>query len=452
MVKKGDSLKLKIESLSAEGMGIARTEGFVIMVPRALPGEVWHGIVDYVSAHYASAKPVCLESEPSEHRIKVPCSHDAACGGCSLLHMDSEMQAQMKQDNVAACFARIANLPKVPIRPILTAEETFYYRNKSLFPFAQSPHGAVFGMYGRNSHRLVETPDCLLASPLALAAANAVRDWANQYAIPAYDEKSHAGLLRYVMVRSNGDLEAMVVVVTRDAKLPYKQELLAMLHEAVPNLVSVYHNINPQRTNVALGKDFILLDGEAVLRQRLGEAHFLLDPRSFFQVNTGQTVRLYDQVKLAADLRPGQVVFDAYCGVGSIGQYLVRGTQDVQLYGLEIVSEAVELAGKNAQINGIAHASYQVGAAEELFPAWVQKGIHPDCLIVDPPRKGCHPDFIAAAAALKAPKLVYVSCNPATLARDCKLFAEAGYHVQWAQPVDMFPQTDGVETVALLTL
>ena len=446
-LQKNSTLNVLIEDLSPEGHGVAKKDGFVIFVPGALPGEQWQVKLIKITAHYAVARTEKRNGKPSDHRIQPPCPLAAACGGCQIQHMEYASQLTMKEKMVKDCFARIGGMEDANILPIVGMEEPWRYRNKGLFPFGQAADGPCVGLYASHSHRVVPAKDCLIQSGEAISVMQQTLLWAKEKSISIYDEERHTGVLRHVMGRSTTLGETMAVIVTCTPDLPHTKALVDRLRQHVPGLVSVYHNINSQRTNVALGKENRLLWGKATVEERLGPVHFELSPQSFFQVNPLQTVKLYDLAAEAAGLKDGEILYDAYCGVGTIGQYIAHG-KNVTLYGVEVVEQAVADARENAVRNGIGTAHYEAGAAEELFPKWKAEGVRPDVIVVDPPRKGCHPDFLRAVCEVSPERVVYVSCNPATLARDAAILCEGGYTLVWARPVDMFPHTTGVETVA----
>lgn len=439
-----------VEDLSPQAQGVAKADGFVVFVPGALPGERWRVKIIKVTAQYAVGRPLKRLGKPWAHRVEPPCPLAAACGGCQLQHIEYSQQLRLKERMLVDCLTRIAGLKEPPVRPIVGMEAPWRYRNKGLFPFAGGPQGPSAGLFAERSHRVVAAGDCLIQNEDAVAVMRETVAWAREKGVEAYDEMRHEGVLRHVMGRTTTLGETMAVIVTRTRQLPHAQSLVDRLRRNIPGLVSVYHNINEQRTNVALGPENRLVWGRPALRERLGPVSFMLSPQSFFQVNPLQTVKLYDLAAEAAALQPGQVLYDAYCGVGTIGQYLAYG-KDVSLYGVEAVEQAVADARDNAARNGLEKAQYEAGAAEEVFPRWAALGLRPDVVVVDPPRKGCHPAFLEALCGAGASRIVYVSCNPATLARDVARIMEGGYHLAWARPVDMFPHTAGVETVCLLS-
>ena len=451
-MEKNEHITLDILDVSSEGTGIGKVDGFVVYVPDALPPERVRVVIIKVTAQYAVGKVLKRIGDDSPWRVEAPCPHAAQCGGCQIMHMRYEKQLEFKTKMVAQCMARIGGFSGLDVPSALGMEHPFYYRNKGVFPVgaAKGPGGFAMGMYAARSHRIIPVNVCRLQDERIHSVMLAVQRWMRNHGISAYDESNHTGLVRHVMGRVGyGTGQVMAVLVTREEALPHRRELLDALRREVRGLGTVVQNIQPLPTNVILGKKNITLWGEGAIEDCIGKVRFTITPHSFFQVNPQQTRVLYDVVKDFAALTGVERVYDAYCGVGTIGQYLADGAAEI--YGVEEVESAVNCARENARRNGIPHAHYAGGRAEEEFPKWLEQGIHPDVIIVDPPRKGCHPSFLQAAAACLPSKIVYVSCNPATLARDAAILAKEGYRIDRIQPVDMFPQTTGVETVALFS-
>jgi 23S rRNA (uracil1939-C5)-methyltransferase len=337
----------------------------------------------------------------------------------------------------------------VLIHPVLGMSDPWRYRNKAQVPFGERQGKVVAGFYSPGSHNIIDMESCVIQHELNDAAIRFVKAQAEELGIPIYNEQKHAGVLRHVMVRIGSNTgEMMIVLVTNGESLPKRKELVKRLVAAFPQLTSLVQNINSKRTNVILGPKNKRLWGKEVIHDTIGDVKFAISPHSFYQVNTSQTKVLYDQVLRYAALTGNETVIDAYCGIGTIALYLAKHAK--QVYGVEIVPEAIRDAKTNARLNGITHAHFAVGAAEQVMPKWLEDGIKPDVVIVDPPRKGCDPMLLKTVADMRPERLVYVSCNSATLARDAKLLLERGYRVQEVQPVDMFPQTGHVECCALL--
>ena len=442
-VKKNEELELTIDSVTLEGAGVGRVNGFAIFVSGALAGERVRVHVIKVTSSYAVGKLLEVV-EPSFHRAEPLCSVYAKCGGCAFGHVTYEEELRIKERQVADALTRLGGLKDVPLRPIIGMETPERYRNKGAFPYGITENGPAFGFYAPRSHRLVPVEDCRIEQESVCRAVQAVKGWAKQYRIPPYEEGTGQGCLRHAVVRATTSGELMAVVVTR-GDFPHKRELV----EALSFTDSVYWNRNDRHTNVIFSSSFTLLSGKPTLRETLCGLAFEVSPRSFLQVNPIQTQKLYGAALDLLTPQSGETVADVYCGIGTISLLLAQRAG--QVIGIEVVPEAVENARENAARNGIQNASFLCAPAEEALPKLVQEGQTIDCLIVDPPRKGCDPQVIDAILASGARRMVYVSCNPATLARDIKLLTAVGFTVQAVQPVDMFPRCGHVETVVLLS-
>ena len=442
-IEKNEELELTIHSVTLEGAGVGRVDGFAAFVPGALVGERVRVHIIKVTASYAVGKLLEVV-EPSLHRKEPACPVYARCGGCAFGHVSYEEELRIKERQVADALTRLGGLQNVPLRPILGMDRPERYRNKGAFPYGMSDKGPDFGFYAPRSHRLVAVDDCLIEQKQVCDAVNTVKVWANRYAIQPYDEGTGRGCLRHAVARVTTSGELMVVVVTR-GELPHKKELV----DALSFADSVYWNRNERNTNVIFGDSFTLLSGKPTLRETLCGLDFEVSPLSFLQVNPVQTQKLYGAALELLAPQQNETVADVYCGIGTISLLLARRAGKV--IGVEVVPEAVENAKANAARNGIENASFLCAPAEEALPRLVAEGQTIDCLTVDPPRKGCDPQVIDAILASGARRMVYVSCNPATLARDVKILTAGGFTVQAVQPVDMFPRCGHVETVVLLT-
>ncbi|MFC4077634.1 23S rRNA (uracil(1939)-C(5))-methyltransferase RlmD [Salinithrix halophila] len=447
-VQPGDSFELTVTGLSHTGDGVGKTEGgFAVFIPLALPGEKVRVKVTKVKKTYAHAGlEEVLKASPD--RVEAHCPVFEACGGCQLQHLAYPAQLDRKRRQVEDAFKRLGGLDHVRVLPVLGMEEPWYYRNKAQVPFGRGREGTVAGFYAAGSHQIVEFDQCMIQQLPNDRTIQRVKKLAIELDIPPYDEKSHRGVLRHVLVRTGTNTgEVMVVLVTNGAYLPSHKRLVTRLREEIPGLTSIVQNIHTKRSNVVLGQENRVLWGKPVIVDTIGDIRFVISPHSFFQVNPVQTKILYDQVKKAAALTGKETVIDAYCGIGTIGLYLARDA--AQVLGVESIPQAVEDARVNAEANGIEHASFEAGKAEEIMPRWAEKGIRPEVIVVDPPRKGCDPEFLIACTNMSPDRLVYVSCNPATLARDAAFLVERGYRTEEVQPVDMFPHTNHVECVTV---
>lgn len=448
VVQHGQVIQLEVTGQAHDGAGVGKYEGFAIFVPQAVPGETVTAQIELVKKNYARGKLLEIVTAHPD-RTQPTCPIYEQCGGCQVQHLSYEAQLRYKRQQVIDHFARIGGLSEVPVRPVLGMKEPWRYRNKAQVPFGIEQGKVVAGFYAPGSHQIIDMESCLIQHESNDQAIAKVKRLAAELHIPVYDEATHTGVLRHVMVRVGVETgEMMIVLVTNGEKLPHSSELVARLTEAFPHLASLIQNINPKRTNVILGRKNKVLWGKKVIHDMIGEVKFAISPHSFYQVNPTQTKVLYDQVLAYAALTGKETVIDAYCGIGTIALYLAKRAKRV--YGVEIVPEAIHDAKANAKLNGIDHVRFEVGAAENVMPQWLKAGIKPDVIVLDPPRKGCDPALLQAVAAMNPQRLVYVSCNSATLARDANILQEWGIQVQEVQPVDMFPHTGHVECVALM--
>lgn len=447
-VQTGQKVELTITGYSHSGEGVGKYEGFTLFVPFAVLGERVLAQVEAVKKNHGRARMVEV-IRPSPERSAPPCGVFGKCGGCQLQHVSYAEQLRMKERQVRDSFFRIGRMEEVMIHPVIGMDHPWGYRNKAQVPFGMEGGKVVAGFYAPKSHRIVDTDSCLIQHPLNDRVIRKVKQLARRLNTPIYDERNHCGILRHVMVRTGFHTgECMVVLVTNGENLPRRQQWVEELRREIPGLKSVVQNVNPRRTNVILGPENRLLWGRKVIYDRIGDVVFVISPNSFFQVNPVQTKVLYDQVAKYAALTGVETVIDAYCGIGTIALYLARRAKRV--YGVDVVGAAIRDAKQNAALNGMGHVTFEEGAAEEVMPRWHREGIRPDVIVLDPPRKGCDPALLETAASMKPGRIVYVSCNPATLARDAKYLSELGYRVREVQPVDMFPQTGHVECCALL--
>ncbi|OYD06949.1 23S rRNA (uracil(1939)-C(5))-methyltransferase RlmD [Paludifilum halophilum] len=447
-VRPGETITLEIHGNSHTGDGVGRFEGFTVFVPQTVSGERVRARITKVKKSYAHAR-LTERLKESPDRVEPPCPVFERCGGCQLQHVAYPAQLKMKRQQVADSFQRIGGMTGVTIHPVIGMEEPRNYRNKAQVPFGWRKGRVAAGFYAAGSHEIVDIEDCLIQQSENDQAVQTVKKMVEQLKIPPYDEKSHKGILRHVMVRTGVNTgEVMVVLVTNGSRLPNRGKLVKALREEIPGLASVIQNIHPRRTNVVLGRENRLLWGQPAIHDLIGDVRFAISPHSFFQVNPSQTEVLYQQVKKYAALSGEETVIDAYCGIGTIALYLAGDAAEV--YGVESVAQAVEDARHNAELNGIRHTVFESGAAEEVMPRWAEEGIRPDVIVVDPPRKGCALELLDAVVEMGPDRLVYVSCNPATLARDAAYLSERNYRTEEVQPVDMFPHTSHVETITLL--
>lgn len=447
-VRPGQEVELEIRSLGHAGEGVGRHRDFTLFVPGGLPGDRLRVQVTEVKATYGRARLLAVLA-PAPGRVAPPCPVFGACGGCQLQHLDYAAQLAGKRQQVEDALVRIGKLIGVTVHPTLGMADPWHYRNKAQFPVGLDGGRLVAGPYAPGTHRVVDVDACLIQHPVANQVLQAVKALAVRHSVPVYQETTRTGVLRHVLVRvSRHSGEAMAVLVTATRALPRAGALVRELQAAVPALASVWQNVNPRPTNVVLGEENIHLAGRRTLEDTIGGLRFHLSPASFYQVNPQQTEVLYRQALAYAGLSGGETVIDAYCGVGTISLFLAR--QAARVYGVEVVPAAMADARVNAAANGIANAEFLLGEAEDVLPRLQRQGVRPDVIVFDPPRKGCGEAALAAAAAMAPARMVYVSCNPTTLARDLALLRERGYRTLEVQPVDMFPHTAHVECCSLL--
>ncbi|MHC0036220.1 23S rRNA (uracil(1939)-C(5))-methyltransferase RlmD [Pseudoneobacillus sp. C159] len=440
---------LTIKRLGINGEGVGYYKKTVVFVPGALPGE--EVVVEATNIHpkYAEAKIKKIRKK-SEHRIQPLCPVYEQCGGCQLQHLGYSQQLMEKRDIVIQSLERHAKLPisEIEIRETIGMEDPWGYRNKNQFQVGQRDGKVLAGLYGLNSHELINIEQCAVQHPQTNEATLQVKQILEELKIPIYNEKTRTGIVRTIVTRVGMQThELQVVLITNAKELPKKELIIAEVQKRLPNVKSIVQNVNEQKTSLIFGDETIGLAGEDFIQETLGDLHFELSARTFFQLNPQQTVKLYNEVKKAAALTGKEKVVDAYCGVGTIGLWLAAQAGEVR--GMDIIPESIEDAKKNAKRHGFSHTKYVPGKAEEVLPKWVKKGWQPDVIVVDPPRTGLDEKLLQTILQIKSEKLVYVSCNPSTLAKDLQTLSK-GYRVKYIQPVDMFPHTAQVETVALL--
>lgn len=449
-LKKNDLIEISITGMTAEGMGVGHHGGMAVFVPLTAPGDTAEVKIVKVLKNFSYGRLERLLF-PSPDRIQPDCPAFSQCGGCCYRHISYEAELKIKWTKVRDALTRIGGLEDLPLRPILGAAERNGYRNKALLPLGTAADGSLtMGFYAVNSHRIVNCERCLLQPEEFSAAMDAFRQWAEQYGDPVYQEEAHTGRMRRLYLRKGEKTgETMACVVVNGNGLHHEQELVSALRAAVPGLASVIVNSNRERTNVALGKQCRTVWGSDTIQDHLCGLSFRLSPLSFYQINRSQAERLYEKAAEYAGLTGRELLLDLYCGAGTIGLSMAKKARKV--IGVEIVPEAVENARQNAADNHISNAEFLCGDAAQAAVELSRRGERPDVIVLDPPRKGCAGDLIETVVNFQPRRIVYVSCDPATLARDLKRFAELGYPPVEATPVDMFPATSHVETVVLMS-
>ena len=447
-LKKNDEIQLNITALTSEGSAIGRKDGVPVFLRGGVPGDVVTAHIIKAKKNYAVAR-LQQVLEPSPHRVESDCPVSAQCGGCAFRTVDYAEELRFKQQRIDDAFQRIGHLD-LQVEGVLAAPDTVRYRNKAQYPVQLQDGRPVAGFYAYKSHRVVPTGDCLLQCTDFSAGVAACLQWAEEHQISVYNEETGTGLLRHLYFRkgeATGQVLACIVINGTD--LPGGDALCAALRAAVPGLVGVVLNSNTRRTNVILGDRDWVLWGKGELLDKLCGKTFAIGPHAFYQVNHDQCEHLYALAGDFAGLTGDQVLLDLYCGVGTIGLTLADRCR--RLIGVEVVPQAVENARENARRNGIENAEFLCADAAGAATQLAFQGVRPDVAIVDPPRKGCAPEVFAAIDKMGIERLVYVSCDPATLARDLALLATMGYIARRACGVDLFPRTPHVETVVLLS-
>ena len=445
--KKNASLTLEITGYTAEGMGVARWEGRVVFIPGTILGERWEVQLLKVKTNVAWGRAVRLLA-PSPERVELDCPLAGRCGGCQYRHMTYEEELRAKRQRVQDALTRVGGV-SLELPQVLGAETPLRYRNKVQFPVAQEKRGLAVGYYRARSHDVLDVDDCLLQPEAVTTLRRAFKGWMERYRVPAYDEGTCQGLIRHLYVRTNQAGEALCCVVANGTRLPHAPELVQSLRQAVPTLAGLVLNTNTKDTNVILGPNYRTIWGRDFLEEGLCGMTFRLSVPSFFQINRAQTERLYAQALEFAGLTGQETVLDLYCGIGTISLALAQRAG--QVIGAEIVPEAVQDAQANAARNQVSNARFLCGDAGEAAFQLAAEGVRPQVICVDPPRKGLAPEVPEILASMAPERIVYVSCDPATLARDVKRFGELGYPAVKARAVDLFPRTAHVETVVLLS-
>lgn len=446
-LRKNDIIELEITGFSSEGSGVGHYDGQAVFVTGAAPGDIVDCIIIKAKKNYAIGKIKSI-LKASKDRVIPDCPAFPRCGGCQYRHISYDAEIRIKTQKVKDAFSRIGHLDTVP-EDAVKADNPDRYRNKAQYPVETANGRLLTGFYAPFSHRVIDCKNCLLQPAEFSDILKTVAKWSEKYKIPAYDEKTHKGLLRHIYIRKGFSTgEIMVCLVINGDRIYKKDELISALTKANKNIKTVLLNHNTEDTNVIMGKTETVLYGKGFIEDILCGKRFRISPLSFYQINRTQAEKLYEKAAEFAITPDTKVLLDMYCGAGTIGLTMAHKVE--KLIGVEIVPEAIADAGINAKINGISNARFICADAKEAAATLKEEGISPDTVILDPPRKGCDAELLNTVCEMNPERIVYVSCDPATLARDLAILEEKGYKTQKAIPYDLFPRTVHIETVALL--
>lgn len=449
-MKKDDLIEVTIEDLSEEGTGIGKFEGMTFFIKDAVIGDRVRAKIMKMKKNYGFARLMEVLT-PSPDRVEPLCPVARQCGGCQIQAMSYEAQLAFKTRKVESNLKRIGKFEEIPMESIIGMEDPFHYRNKAQFPFGKNRDGKIItGFYAGRTHSIIENTSCHLGKEVNEKILEKILAWMNAFHVEPYNEATGKGLMRHSLIRCGFRTgEIMVCLVINGRKIPGEEALVDSL-KIIPGMTSISLNVNKEKTNVILGREVINLWGRPYIEDYIGEVKYQISPLSFFQVNPVQTERLYGKALEYAGLTGEETVWDLYCGIGTISLFLARKARKV--YGVEIIPDAIEDARRNASLNGFTNTEFYVGKAEEVLPEKYEKeGVRADVIVVDPPRKGCDETLLSTMVKMQPERIVYVSCDSATLARDLRYLCDNGYELKRVCPADMFPQTVHVETVCLLS-
>ena len=449
MLSKDKMYVVDIVDIGQGGVGIGKFEGFTVFVDGGLVKDKIKVKITKSKKNYAVGDIVEI-IEPSPYRVERKCSKELKdCGGCQIQELDYQEQLNIKTNEVKQVISRIGKLEDVVVHPALGMEEPFRYRNKAQFPIQKVDGSPVIGFYKKKSHDIIPTDQCIIQHDVNDKIIKIIKTYIRAYKVSVYDEKTHTGVLRHLVTKVGfTSKEVMVVLVANGRKLPYLNELASVLKENIPGFKTLVVNVNREKTNVILGNENRVIYGDGKINDNIGDLVFEISPLSFFQVNPVQTEVLYNKALEYAALGENDTVFDIYCGIGTISLFLAQRAKKV--YGIEIVEEAIKDAKRNAEINNLDNVEFYVGKAEDVVPKMYKQGKRANVVVVDPPRKGCDEKVLDTIVSMQPDRVVYVSCNPSTLARDLAYLNERGYKCLEVQPVDMFPHSVHIENVALI--
>lgn len=446
-LKKNDVLTGQVVDLTHEGHAVVKIDRYPIFIPNALIDETIEYKVIKVKKNFAIGKLIKVITE-SDERVEPPCIYYYKCGGCQLQHMSYQAQLNMKKEQVVNLFHRKSNFTNTVIKDTVGMEEPWRYRNKSQIPVGLSKNQLpIMGFYRQRSHDIIDMDSCLIQDQQHQQVMNDVKQLISNLNISVYNEKTKKGLLRHLVMRTGHYTnQLMIILVTNGKAFKQAQVMVDALVRKYPNVTSIKQNINDAHSNVIMGHQSITLYGEEEIKDQLNEVTFNISDQSFYQINSHQTEKLYQQALDYAQLTGNEIVLDTYCGIGTIGLYMAESAKHV--YGVEVVPSAIKDAKQNATINQFENTTFVCGKAEEVILEWKSEGIRPDVVMVDPPRKGCDETFLETILELNPKRIVYISCNPSTQQRDAHILSRQ-YELKEITPVDMFPQTTHIETVAI---
>ena len=448
--RKNDLVTLEIEDCGIDGEGIGKADGFTVFVKDAVIGDTVTAKIIKAKKNYGYGRLMEV-LKPSPYRVKPKCEFARQCGGCQLQALSYDQQLVFKTNKVKGHLERIGGFTDIPMEPIIGMDELFHYRNKAQFPVGRNKEGKIVtGFYAGRTHNIIENRDCALGVAENKEVLDRVIAHMEKYGIEPYNEATGKGLVRHVLIRYGYfTKEVMVCLILNGNKLPKEEQLVKSLCE-IPGMTSITINVNKKHSNVILGEEIRLLWGQEYITDRIGDISYQISPLSFYQVNPMQTQKLYAKALEYADLHGQETVWDLYCGIGTISLFLAQKAKFVR--GVEIVPAAIENAKENAKLNGLENTEFFVGKAEEVLPREYKKnGVYADVIVVDPPRKGCDETLLETMIEMNPERIVYVSCDSATLARDLKYLCERGYELRKVCPVDQFGMTVHVESIVLLS-
>ena len=448
--RKNDLVTLEIEDCGIDGEGIGKADGFTVFVKDAVIGDTVTAKIIKAKKNYGYGRLMEV-LKPSPYRVEPKCEFARQCGGCQLQALSYDQQLVFKTNKVKGHLERIGGFTDIPMEPIIGMDELFHYRNKAQFPVGRNKEGKIVtGFYAGRTHNIIENRDCALGVAENKEVLDRVIAHMEKYGIEPYNEATGKGLVRHVLIRYGYfTKEVMVCLILNGNKIPKEEQLVKSLCE-IPGMTSITINVNKKHSNVILGEEIRLLWGQEYITDRIGDIFYQISPLSFYQVNPMQTQKLYAKALEYADLHGQETVWDLYCGIGTISLFLAQKAKFVR--GVEIVPAAIENAKENAKLNGLENTEFFVGKAEEVLPREYKKnGVYADVIVVDPPRKGCDETLLETMVEMNPDRIVYVSCDSATLARDLKYLCERGYELRKVCPVDQFGMTVHVETVVLLS-